>query len=451
MIIAYDWKTEIPGVFARHSDECPVRYGRSCTCGPKAYRASIREWETNRRVLSPDFPAAAEAQAWLRDQRASLEAAGRVALESGDLGAVVEEFLQAAEDGRVSDSSGGRYDPDGLRDLRGALSYVAAELGGMNIEDVDPGQVQQLVDRLTGSRLSAGRADSVVAGLHALFTYAIERDLVATDPVGDLTARRTTPDGNNSGQPGSEPSPPAVRRPAATRSRRQRSSGPTLDAVIRKFLRAADEGSIDRRPGQPYTSDTLLELRGSMSYVDDRLRGMAIGEIRRRHVQKLVDDLRSVGLPASVVATVVDSLRALYGFAIQRNLVDFSPVVELIMPLDDPGAGDDAATWSHVPPPSHPRPSTTTYSAPAPPFPATPPPSPQPAFDQPASSQSQPPPQAPDWELYGSRARETLAPTSAMMALGGRAVTWTTRLALVVFVLLVLVLARELGVTSLIQ
>ena len=315
-----------------------------------------------------------------------------------------------------------------------------------------------------GSGLSDGRADSVVVGLHALFSYAIERDLVATDPVGDLASRRTAPERGDTQQPGSdgrsaslaaqasgsEPSTPAARRPPANRSRRQRSSGPTLDAVIRKFLRAADEGSVDRRPGEPYTSETLLELRGSMSYVDDRLRGMAIGEIRRRHVQKLVDDLRSVGLPASVVTTVVDSLRALYGFAIQRNVVDFSPVVELIMPLEDPGAGDDTATWSQVPPPPHARPSATTHSVAAPPFPATPPPYPQPAPDQPTSAQSQPPPPAPDWEPYESRARETLAPTAAMLALGGRAVTWTTRFALVAFVLLVLVLGRELGLTSLI-
>ena len=520
IIIAYDWKTEIPGVFARHADDCPVRNGRPCTCGPLAYRASIREWETNRRMLSPDFPTAGEAKAWLRDQRASLEAAGRVALESGNLGAVVEELLHAAEKGRVADPNGGRYPPDELRELRGALSYVATELGGMNIEDILPSDVEHLVERLRDSGLSAGRVDSVVAGLHALFSFAIERDLVATDPVGDLTSQWAAPERTDNqsrstttrsasdaaipepGQPGvgakrlsprkravswpaapppapapassgerpgadgagSEPATPPVRRASANRSRRPRSAGPTLDAVVRQFLRAADEGSIDRRPGEPYTPETLLDLRGSMSYVDDRLRAMAVREIRRRHVQKLVDDLRSVGLPASVVVTVVESLRALYAFAIQRNVVDFSPVVELSMPLDDDRAGDDAATWSHAPAPRPARPTAAPYSVTAPPYATTPPsyaaqpapaqqapaaaaPGQPPLHQQPAQPQ---PPYAPDWEFSGSRVRETLAPTTAMMALGGRVVSWTTRLALVAFVLLVLVLARELGLTSLI-
>jgi hypothetical protein len=38
-----------------------------------------------------------------------------------------------------------------------------------------------------------------------------------------------------------------------------------------------------------------------------------------------------------------------------------------------------------------------------------------------------------------------------MLALGGRVVTWATRLALAAFVLLVLVLARELGLFELVR
>ena len=54
-------------------------------------------------------------------------------------------------------------------------------------------------------------------------------------------------------------------------------------------------------------------------------------------------------------------------------------------------------------------------------------------------------------DFYGSEAREAFAPTGAMLALGGRVVSWTTRLALIAFVLLVLVLARELGLFELIR
>jgi site-specific recombinase XerD len=476
-------------VFARHADDCPARDGRACECGPQAYRAAVRDWEANRRVLSPDFPTAAEAQAWLQDQRASIEAAGRVALESGDLGAVVEEFLQAAEEGRAADPSGERYSPAGIRELRGALSHVAAELGETNIEDVTSRDVQSLVERLQHSGLSAGRVDSVVAGLRALFSYASDRDLVATNPIAVLAPAVPTPasadtprpepderpptadDVSNTESPAAAPAIPRARRVSGNGSRRPRSAGPTLDSVVRQFLRAADEGSIDQRPGEPYTHETLLDLRGAMSYVDDRLRGMALGDIRRRHVQKLVDHLRSVGLPASVVATVVDSLRALYAFAIQRGLVDFSPVVELSMPPDEFRAPENPGTWSQItaspaPPPFSPAPPPFSTSPAPPPYATSPPPPfatapPQPAPPQPVFGQAAPAPQpapgqpqqpsAPDWEFYGSQARETLSPTAAMMRLGGSAVTWVTRLALIAFVLLVLVLARELGLTHLIR
>jgi hypothetical protein len=353
IVIPYDWKTEIPGVFARHADDCPVRTGRACTCGPLAYRAGVREWETNRRVLSPDFSAPTEAQAWLREQRSSHQDAGGVALDTGDL--------------------------------------VTPE------------------DTSTSSPPSAA---------------------------------------------GSWRATSASRRPSGGRPRQRRSKGPDLDTVIRDFLQAADAGGVDRRLGEPYAFETLLDLRGAMSYVDDELRTMAIADVRRRHIQKLVDELRAGGLPSTIVVTVVDSLRALYAFAIQRDLVDFSPVVELGMPAEDDGAEEDG-TWSHAPAPA-------PLPAQPPPFPyppataaqSQPPPSAFPPEQAPSSltAPPQPPPYGPDWQFYETRAREApAAPTTAMLALGGRVMTWTTRLALIAFALLVLVLARELGLTQLIR
>ncbi len=328
-----------------------MRNGRACTCGPLAYRAGVREWETNRRVLSPDFSAPAEAQAWLREQRSSHQDAGGVALDTGDLGTL--------------------------------------------------------------------------------------DDTAASSPPSGAGSWRATP---------------AARRPSGARSRQRRSKGPDLDTVIRDFLLAADAGSVDRRVGEPYAFETLLDLRGAMSYVDDELRTMAIADVRRRHVQKLVDDLRAAGLPSTIVVTVVDSLRALYAFAIQRDLVDFSPVVELGMPPEDDGVEEDG-TWSHapVPPPPPAQPPPFPYPAATAPLSQPPPPS----FPPPQASSSlgaPPPPYGPDWQLYEARASEApAAPTSAMLALGGRVMTWTTRLALVAFALLVLVLARELGLTQLIR
>ena len=60
----YDWKTELPGVFSRHDQSCPVRDGGQCTCGPLGYRASVRDWQSNRRSLSPSYETAEVALAW---------------------------------------------------------------------------------------------------------------------------------------------------------------------------------------------------------------------------------------------------------------------------------------------------------------------------------------------------------------------------------------------------
>ncbi len=64
----HDWRTELPGVFARHADTCPRRNGGVCVCGPLGYRAGVSDPETGERILSPAFERVADAQAWQRYQ-----------------------------------------------------------------------------------------------------------------------------------------------------------------------------------------------------------------------------------------------------------------------------------------------------------------------------------------------------------------------------------------------
>src|SRR3954454_9341239 len=71
--VPYDWRTEYPGIFARHADSCPVRSGGADTCGPLGYRASVRDPHTGRRSLSPELPTMNDARAWLYDQQVALD------------------------------------------------------------------------------------------------------------------------------------------------------------------------------------------------------------------------------------------------------------------------------------------------------------------------------------------------------------------------------------------
>jgi hypothetical protein len=183
--VTYDWKTELPGIFSRHTDNCPVRDGGECTCGPLGYRASIRDWETNRRTVSPMFETLPEALAWQQDQVVS-QNGSHPAVDRTELGALIDEFLQAAEDGMVRDPHGQRYTRESLRALRGALSYVDSELGPMAAQDVRRRHVQGLVTQLGGAGLAPARIVEVVDALNALYSYAIRRDLVGYSPVVEL-------------------------------------------------------------------------------------------------------------------------------------------------------------------------------------------------------------------------------------------------------------------------
>ena len=207
--MTYDWKTELPGIFSRHTDNCPVRDGGECTCGPLGYRASIRDWETNRRTVSPMFETLPEALAWQQDEVVS-QNGSRPAVDRTELGALIDEFLQAAEDGMVRDPRGQRYAREGIRALRGALSYVDSELGPMAAQDVRRRHVQGLVTQLRGAGLAPERIVEVVNALSALYSYAIRRDLVGYSPVVELELPRagqsvpqTVPPPANAEAPGS--------------------------------------------------------------------------------------------------------------------------------------------------------------------------------------------------------------------------------------------------------
>lgn len=183
--MAYDWKTELPGVFSRHADNCPVRDGRECACGPLGYRASTRNSDTNRRNLSPVFETVPEALAWQRDQGVS-QNGSHPKVDRVELGALIDEFLQAAEDGIARDLRGLPYTRESLRALRGALSYVDSELGPLAAQDVRRRHVQGLVTQLRTAGLAPARISAIVDALGALYSYAIRRDLVGFSPVVEL-------------------------------------------------------------------------------------------------------------------------------------------------------------------------------------------------------------------------------------------------------------------------
>jgi hypothetical protein len=181
--MAYTWRTRWPGIVGQHVDRCRVREGGDCDCGPLGYRASVEDPESGEPVLSPTLETLAEARAWRHEQREAFEAWQASSEERPSVDAVIEDLLAAAARGSARDQYGRRFDTEGLRGLRWALTgHVHEELGSMAIAEVRTRHVQALVDRLDAGGLSQRRVDAVVHALRTLFTYAEERELVHSSP-----------------------------------------------------------------------------------------------------------------------------------------------------------------------------------------------------------------------------------------------------------------------------
>ena len=59
---------------------------------------------------------------------------------------------------------------------------------------------------------------------------------------------------------------------------------------------------------------------------------MQLRDVRRQNVQVLVDRLSAQRLSLSRIRSVVSAIRALYGYAIERGYVEFSPADSLLLP-----------------------------------------------------------------------------------------------------------------------
>jgi hypothetical protein len=215
--VAYDWMTEMSGIYSRHSDKCPVRHGRPCTCGRRGFRASVGEPGSNLRIVSPKFATASEAQAWQRDQLALAANRPDPTVDRVVLGDLIDEFLQAAENGAALDPWGNPYHGESLRSLKSGLSRIDAELGQMAVAAVRRRHVQELISQLRDSGMAPARVRAVVDTFAALFAFAVRRDLVGFSPVVELdlydTERVLPSTDPNLGLPPSQPAGPATPPP----------------------------------------------------------------------------------------------------------------------------------------------------------------------------------------------------------------------------------------------
>ncbi len=208
------------------------------------------------------------------------------------------------------------------------------------------------------------------------------RAAYATDHGTDLLERPDAPD-----EPLDGATPVADRPPAPEREE--------LGAVIDEFMQAAEQGIFEDAYGRPYTSESLRELRSALSHVKSELGTVHLSAIRRWQVQGMLDELRRGGLAPGRLTAVVEALHSVFTYAIERGLVDDSPVIWLTSP-------QQGERVERVRAPAAQR--------------SAPPPAPEPVAAAPST------------------------PTGAMLALGSSVLQWTVRATVTVFVLVVIAL-----------
>jgi hypothetical protein len=193
--------------------------------------------------------------------------------------------------------------------------------------------------------------------------------------------------------------------------------------VIDEFLQAAEVGAARDRRGAPYPPERLRQLRGALSYVDSALGSTALEDVRRRHVQAMLEQLRSSGVTTDRLTSIAAALRSLYAYAIQRDLVGYSPVVELGLPEPDQYEPTDPSASQVTP---HPGPFDTLSGALAQ--------MPRTEEEQRSPASPYPGPQHAEAPSFGSQ--------YAAMPIE-RVMWWAVRIVVLLFALIALVLVAE--------
>jgi integrase len=114
-------------------------------------------------------------------------------------------------------------------------------------------------------------------------------------------------------------------------------------AAIDLFLEGAESGIALNKHGRPYKRSAIRDLRGCLvNHVEPALGRKRIGDVRRGDCQLLVDEL--AGRSGSRVRSIVNSIRSLYRWANERELVQHDPAALVRLPAMDEKPRDRVAT-----------------------------------------------------------------------------------------------------------
>jgi integrase len=121
-------------------------------------------------------------------------------------------------------------------------------------------------------------------------------------------------------------------------------SSTRVSAAIDAYLAAIRSGAALNKHGRRYKASAIRDLDGALNnYVRDALGRKRLVDVRRRDVQRLVDEL-TPNKSGSSVRTVVNAIRSLYTWAQDRELVEFDPAMRVKLPAMNATPRDRIAT-----------------------------------------------------------------------------------------------------------
>lgn len=126
------------------------------------------------------------------------------------------------------------------------------------------------------------------------------------------------------------------------------SSGMRFEQAAEKFVKAADEGIVLNKHGRRYRDGAVTDLRSSLAKVPADLRSRRLDELGRGDLQRMVDDFHGEGLSGSRIRSVVNSIRALYRWAIAREYTTANPAAEIHLPAMDAEPRERVVTPSEL-------------------------------------------------------------------------------------------------------
>jgi integrase len=107
----------------------------------------------------------------------------------------------------------------------------------------------------------------------------------------------------------------------------------TLTPASDRFIAAIKRGTALSKKGKPYKKGSIETIEGALKgRIDDELGELMLDEVRRGHVQTLVDEMVAEELSGSRIRNVVNALRSLYNWAIPHELALSSPIENILLP-----------------------------------------------------------------------------------------------------------------------